>query len=420
MASSRRRSCTVCVRTKRRCDLGLPACQRCLTRGVVCVYPWAATDPIASSWDTSISVAEQGTSVTRYSTNILTLQSPWDDASIDIASPLPFNSPTSIPKPLSPGMPSLFDDLTSRGGIAYPLDLKASPAPPSSIQYALPPLPSDTDPPDGPIITGSVFQARTEYAARRLAEQPRALASSGQTVFIHHTQVAASAVLQDALAACALHALRNPANAALVRAEVARRAARLVSAMDAATAARPAVEIDLLPPVQALLVYQGVRLFSDDVGERARAERDEDRLRAWAGRLRRQVRPLGDDAGGWAGWVREESVRRTVLVVELLVGVYAFLKQGWDQAEAKIRQLGFTAQVALWEARSAAEWRAAWARGPRLEVVLGSWDRAMGGAVPADMDDLGIVIHATYLGLEALEEWLGGSRTALVRWGLRP
>jgi hypothetical protein len=290
----------------------------------------------------------------------------------------------------------------------------------SGIQYALPPLLSDIDADAGPIISGSVFQARTEYAARRLAEQPRILASSGQTTFIHYTQVAASAVLQDALAACALHALRNSANAGLLRAEVGRRAAGLVFAMSAATSASPAVEIDLLPPVQALLVYQCVRLFSEEVGERARAERDEDRLRAWVGRLRRQVRPLGGDAAGWACWVRGESVRRTVLVAGMLIGVYAFLKHGWDQAAARVLPLGFTAQATLWEARSAAEWRVVGARGPRLEVVLEHWDRSMGEATPDDADDLAKVIRATHLGLDALEEWLGGKRTALVRWGLRP
>lgn len=113
-------------------------------------------------------------------------------------------------------------------------------------------------------------------------------------------------------------------------------------------------------------------------------------------------------------------MRRTVLAVEILVGMYTFLKQGWDRAETRVHQLEFTAQAALWEARSAAEWRAVWTRGPRFEVVLESWDRDMDGAAPDDLDDLGIIIYATYRGLEALEEWLGGTRTALVRWGLRP
>ncbi|KAK1762035.1 hypothetical protein QBC33DRAFT_602282 [Phialemonium atrogriseum] len=408
MASSRRKSCNACVRSKRRCDLTLPICQRCLTKGAVCEYPWAVDGPISSSWETNVPATDQSTSVTRYHANVPILRHPLDGTSIDVTNFLPSNpSALSIPKPLSPGIPSLFNDLGDWIGSPYPLDLEASTSSPPSIRYALPPLPSDTAAPsDGPITTGSIFQARTEYAARRFAGQPRALAELGHTIFIHHTQQPAPCT----------------------RCANARRAARLVAAMAAAEEeAEQAVEIDLLPPVQALLVYQCVRLFGDDVGERARAERDEVRLRSWAARLRAQVRPLGggggggsDGGGGWACWVREESVRRTVLAVELLTGLYAFLKQGWDQAGASILRLGFTVQVSLWEARSAAEWRAVWTQGPRLEVTIESWDCPMMEAAPEDVDDLGIIVRATFLGLDALEEWLGGKRTALVRWGLRP
>lgn len=36
----RRKSCEACKTAKRRCDLGLPACSRCIHRDVACVYPW--------------------------------------------------------------------------------------------------------------------------------------------------------------------------------------------------------------------------------------------------------------------------------------------------------------------------------------------------------------------------------------------
>jgi hypothetical protein len=81
--------------------------------------------------------------------------------------------------------------------------------------------------------------------------------------------------------------------------------------------------------------------------------------------------------------------------------------------------LGFTAQAALWEARSAPEWNAMWARGPRLEVMMRSWTRDMQDATPEDAEDLSIILRALMFGLEGLEEWLGGSRATLVRWGLR-
>jgi hypothetical protein len=35
---SRRKSCTACIRAKRRCDLGQPACLRCARRSLICHY----------------------------------------------------------------------------------------------------------------------------------------------------------------------------------------------------------------------------------------------------------------------------------------------------------------------------------------------------------------------------------------------
>lgn len=38
-APPRRKSCEACVAAKRRCDLAVPFCSRCLQRNVLCVYP---------------------------------------------------------------------------------------------------------------------------------------------------------------------------------------------------------------------------------------------------------------------------------------------------------------------------------------------------------------------------------------------
>ncbi|KAM5348280.1 hypothetical protein ACJ41O_008104 [Fusarium nematophilum] len=271
----------------------------------------------------------------------------------------------------------------------------------------------------GTVATGSVFQPRTEYAARRIAAQACALAEKGQTAFIHHTQVGASAVLQDALAASALHAMRNPSNAAIVRAEIARRSALLVDAVEAAVACSPPVELDLLPPVQSLLIYQCIRLFSmNDIAQQAQAERDGMMLSRWADKLREQVQPFGA-TGNWTEWVRHESLRRTVLFSALVSGVHTFLKLGWDSGEGAVAPLGFTAQAALWEARSAAEWRRVWTQSPRLEITISTFTRDTQGAGCEDLEELGVVFRAINGGLEALEEWAGGDKTVLKRWGLR-
>jgi len=273
--------------------------------------------------------------------------------------------------------------------------------------------------PEGAVLSSSRFQARTEYVARRIAAQSIALAQTGQTTFIHHSQVGTSAVLQDALAGSCLHAMRNPANAEIVKNEISRRAALLIQAVERLLGHSQTIGLDLLPPVQALLIYQAIRLFSTiDITQQAQAERDATYLASWATRLREEIQPFNIPKG-WTNWVRQESLRRTVLFVEVITGVYTFLKHGWDTGEQTIDNLSFTAQAALWEARSAAEWELAWTKYPRLEATISTFGRDTKVAKPDDFDELGIIFRATFTGLEALERWLGGDREVLRRWGLR-
>lgn len=276
------------------------------------------------------------------------------------------------------------------------------------------------------VTTGQIFQSRTEWAASRFAMQPQILAMTGQNCFIHHTQVSASEVLQEALAASALHCMRNTANASLVRGEIAKRVARLIGsirhAITSASASEIAVgaELDLLPVLQAFVVYQCIRFFArDDFEERVRAERDEAIVQALLSALYPRLRSFSKTMDSWASWIYYESMRRTILTAEILSGTYTFLKQGWDQAEARTLQLKFTAQVALWEAKTAVEWEAMWERGPRLQVTVRTFIPDTRDALPEDMDDLGMVIWGYHHGLDEMENWMGKRRPVLVRWGLR-
>ena len=155
--------------------------------------------------------------------------------------------------------------------------------------------------------SSSKFQARTEYVGRRIASQAIALAQTGQIAFIHHSQVVTSPVLQDALAGSSLHAMRNPTNANIVKKELARRAALLIQAVERTLVYSPTVKLDLLPPVQALLIYQCIRLFSTiDISQQAQAERDATYLTSWAAKLREELQPFNTPRN-WTDWVRQES-----------------------------------------------------------------------------------------------------------------
>ncbi|KAM0255806.1 hypothetical protein ACHAQJ_005393 [Trichoderma viride] len=356
------------------------------------------------------------------------------DGSVNAVSGYPSPGPSLVlSQPLVPGLLSQLDEYISQNQDQTVLSLAPSPRLIQSLSPDQQSAAADDSTPefmyfdisDAPLTAGSMFQSRTEYAASRLATQPQMLAMMGQNCFIHHTQVASSEVLQEALAASALHCMRNTANASLVRGEVAKRVVRLIGSIRHAITSASDVGagrgLDLLPVLQALVVYQCIRFFSrDDVSERMRAERDEAIVQSLLAALYPRIRSFSKSVDNWASWIYYESMRRTVLTAEILSGTYTFLKQGWDQAEARTLQLKFTAQVALWEAKTVVEWDAMWARGPKLEVTMRSWIEDTREALPEDMDDLGMVLWALHHGLDNMKVWLGGQKPELVRWGLRP
>lgn len=436
--SLRRKSCGACVRSKRRCDLAEPVCSRCQMRRIDCVYPQRlgvidqASSASSSSLDTPLPQSsgyggQYPTSVAQFSSQgTLTLPAPTsllvdDYTNMHIPTYLapPSDPFGSVPRPLSPGMFSLVQDILGEQRFTSPSDLGLSAG---SRSNPLLPSAGQSSSWSNDIITGSNFQPRTEYAARLMADQPATLAQNGYNCFIHHTQANSSAVLQDALAASALQAMRNPSNAGIVRAEIMRRARLLISAVEAARENYlPLFNMDFLPPVQALLVYQSMRLFSvGDPALVAQAERDQENLLAWTEVLDNEMDLFRSAPDSWETWIRKESVRRTLVYAEMVSGVYRFLRRGWDYAkQERMASLGFSVQRALWTARTANEWTIAWNNLPRLETIMARTPRDMREATTYDVDDLGVMLRATYFGIESMERWIGEDASALERWGLR-
>ncbi|UKZ82397.1 hypothetical protein TrVFT333_010185 [Trichoderma virens FT-333] len=436
MISTRRKSCAACVAGKRRCDLDLPTCGRCRRGRKDCVYPWMAIGSAEQlGLDSSAAGARADTSITQDLSGIWQLGGSISSSSSSSSSGSSHGSaylspgPSStVPPPLVPCLLSQLDEYVSQTQDQTVLSLGPSSGPIEPTlafgrEFSTPEF-IYFDITDSPVTTGQVFQSRTEWAASRFAMQPQILAMTGQNCFIHHTQVSASEVLQEALAASALHCMRNTANASLVRGEIAKRVTRLIGSIrHAITSAAETVagaELDLLPILQAFVVYQCIRFFSrDDVSERMRAERDEAIVQSLLAALYPRLQSFSKTMDGWSSWIYYESMRRSILTAEILSGTYAFLKQGWDQAEARSLQLKFTAQVALWEAKTAVEWEAMWARGPKLQVTVRTFIPDTQEALPEDMDDLGMVLWGLHHGLDKMENWMGKQRPMLVKWGLR-
>ncbi|KAH7036247.1 hypothetical protein B0J12DRAFT_678674 [Macrophomina phaseolina] len=415
--STRQKSCLDCVRSKRKCDQGFPKCRRCVKRRVECQY-------IAKSPNRLL----KGDEETHGNT-----EGQAAELAAEAATPSSLQLQRS-PSPIRGLTPFLTDPFMELANDPFnlpslPLDDFLSPAVVSDIM-ADPIL-------DNPeLAAGPNYQRRVEYVARRIARMPKTFAETAQAPFIHRRllqdrEPAPPPPLQDALSACALYSLKNPHNQALVFRNLEAKACQLIVATaDPFRLSRR----DLLAALQALLLYQIVRLFDGDIRLRMQAEADEATLLTWTNALRARMRQVGPAGPAlpptpsaaatpsrqqsrppdWLHWLLEESIRRTVFISIMLKALYAYLKFGYD--EFNLKGLGITAQAALWDAQSEFGWRTAYCERDRLEMRLAHWESDLATAGPDDLEELGVLIMAAYRGLESTAEWLGKSHVA--RYGL--
>ncbi|MCJ1451117.1 hypothetical protein MMC28_001452 [Mycoblastus sanguinarius] len=281
---------------------------------------------------------------------------------------------------------------------------------------------------DDYVTTGAIYQSRVVFVSRQFKTYPKVFYSRGQTPFIHrhmydeHTP----AVIYDALSACALYCGKTKDNESLVFGDISRKVRQLVGGMQ-----QPFLSpVDHLASVQALLLYQIIRLLDGDIRQRADAELDEAVLISWSEQLQGRIQPpsLSSDlesssnlqgpmiTSTWQDWIIAESVRRTVLTSYMLQGVYSFLKLGYDKVSGKVNKLSFTAQSALWNAPSEFHWREALKNKHLFEVTIGQWDDVMDTAHSTDFEELGVMILASYKGMDITSERLG--KEHLARYGL--
>lgn len=402
-----RKSCLACAQSKRRCDKGLPKCQRCLAKNTDCEYNGRYAGRLrqttGSNVDVNIAVAE-----------------PFAE---ELSSDWQLQRSPAVPAAaiLSPYISDTFFSFSND-----PFNLESIPQDGFLSEVVIEDTIARQSPNDiGRITSGTTAQARVEFAAKKLAVVPKTFSQQGQTMFIHRClfQDRSPPALQDALSACALYCLKNTENQVLVFRNLEHRRQQLIANIEPLLAPR----MDLLEALQALILYQIISLFDGDIRLRAQAEADEPVLLLWASQLNlrtRQVKPPlapteaqfppGRTSLSWRCWLIEESIRRTVITAFMLKGVYSYLKLGYDTAPDL--RMSFTAQAALWNSQSEISWQRA--RGERdwLEVRVTHWDEAIAKAKPDDLEELGVLIMVMLKGREATGKWLG--HTHNLRYGL--
>jgi hypothetical protein len=268
----------------------------------------------------------------------------------------------------------------------------------------------------------AVLYARVDYCASRLALLPHGFASAGQTMFIHrqYFQTLQSVALQQAMSACALYCIRTAATKPLVHQVIQRNVQHLLSTTDTSSSSN----CDLLSALQALLLYQLMRLFDGDIRLRTTAEADEAITISWATELRARacapslplhsIVTFANNSEDWQLWMFSESIRRTVVTTFLLRGVYNYLKTGTDIPTSV--GVYFTAQEALWNAQSEVGWVKAKYEKLELQVLVNAWDEMLALADPNDLEELGVLVMSMLWGLPTTQTWLGHEHS--VKYGL--
>ncbi|KAF2270844.1 hypothetical protein CC78DRAFT_3278 [Lojkania enalia] len=333
VSSTRKKSCRDCVKSKRRCDLGYPCCKRCFTKGLNCVYPNA-----------SVNEAEEV--VVRLTTpDILPLAN--DEATaVEVGS----GGSYQLPRP-APGIdPHLLQSSDSSSPESVQDDSHYDPH-----QYRSLEVPPIYDQLLGQLHDIShLSEGQIRASIKRLRSFIPQLAYLGSTPFMHAAQYSnwQPSAYQDSCSLSALYLIRTPDTTPILRKSIDAKVSSLVASSSGWTLA------EHLAAVQALIIYQIIRLFDADLGLQQLAEKqDKHLLEVWSAHLwkryfnEKQTFPSCHDS-----WAFEESLRRTVLLSVFLRGIWNCVRSGGycDQVHILAR-LPLTRDFSLWQS-DVGEW----------------------------------------------------------------
>ncbi|KAM3086324.1 hypothetical protein ACMFMG_000460 [Clarireedia jacksonii] len=330
-SKTRRKACTCCVTAKRRCDLLLPACSRCTTRGLDCVYAdnQQGRKSTRVSKDPPIDPAHKPESEPEYepqdiglidadhSTAFMALESAeFRPSQADFAwgHSASRDSPPSVTTETLP----IPVDLSSLG--RPPIPLFASPY--GSIQF---PIQEELDPLHVPYLAAQIESFISTFALQ------------SYTPFIHPLTYSSRDGLPtpytDALSVCALRTLKSPQTFDILDTKM--------STLVAASVTDYWKSKDWLLAVQVLVLYQIIRLWEGSDRQRQTAYRHMPVLHSWTSTLCEEYASLLAQGMGsrrasfekaatedcHRRWIFMESIRRTIMIstfIQCLAQFYRF------------------------------------------------------------------------------------------------
>lgn len=305
--SIRRQSCEVCFRARRKCDRSLPRCGRCHRNNKFCHYAYPPQVPDKVAYTVANKLHIQSSTVNtiaasskRPAGSELLLQTQCGWLVTGQANILPAATPSEAPR-LPARLPSI-----------------------------------------------SAWKLDACWVFDEIRNSPRAFANQAGTMFIHKElfSTTMAAPLQRAFILCSGINSRSGISHAmmfkLIDAEISEWFAL----------AAPTTLVENLAKLQAVVLYQIIRLFYGDLEERAKAEKQEFIVRSCGLKLIQGINiELSSLELGWEAWILVESIRRTVIISFTLYTLYGAFRCGRWTETAAIKMLPVSTMIGSWSSR---------------------------------------------------------------------
>ena len=261
----------------------------------------------------------------------------------------------------------------------------------------------------------SIAREEMEFCVTQFRKWPALWLSDRKAPFIHpRLYKSLPKPLEEAYSACAIYATKNDVNFNIAMATIENKANALLHAPVTA-ASNP---LEHLAAVQALVIFQIIRLFDGDIRQRAQAEAIEPVIIRWTDELcakstNETINLSAATAGSWREWLFAESLRRTVIISLMVRGIYALVKVGYCDHGHEVTKLSFTTQTDLWAADSLAEWTRERQKRDTLWIEQMKFGRLLEKSKVRDVDELGFVMMVVYNGKDEVDLWSGRTSQAV-------
>lgn len=402
MFVSEPRACSACGKAKRKCNKQIPACIRCQTRGLECVYP-----------------APRPSCFVLYNDDTSHSQSLRQSA--------PADADVRIPTPSL----SALDGLDSLQQTPSALNLESCPSPLpwpalSDLQEAwfLTRESWVVQPLDWVCLAPTPVSAGWRYI-NRIRGWLADWTAGAQNPLIHSKlyETRLPTCIEEAFTVLSSYQSRTPATEGFIYRIFESRAGSLINGHSPSD---PDLDcFDHVSRVQALIVYLSIRLFDGDIRQRYLAEQQLPALYTWSNNMLSRTAEnnhlllssaLEDIAPGatqpvspeqqeevlWRAWIWSESIRRTWLVAQMIHAIYLTMQGRYVGCPGGVM---FTTRKHAWDAGSAHSWMKLCAAKNVGFMQRTHISTAMEEFRPDEVDEFGKSIMELDFGVERMESW---------------